>query len=40
MALAKNTRNMGLDILRALAMFFVISQHILGQGGLVEHAAA
>lgn len=33
-------RNIGLDALRALAMFFVICQHILGQGGLVEHAAA
>ena len=36
----KNTRNPGLDILRAMAMFFVICQHILGQGGLLEHAAA
>ena len=34
----KSTRNMGLDILRALAMFFVICQHFLGQGELVSHA--
>lgn len=35
-----NKRNLGIDLLRALAMFFVICLHILGQGGLVEHAAA
>lgn len=33
-------RNLGLDLLRALAMFFVICQHIIGQGGLMENAAA
>ncbi|MBQ2854019.1 MAG: acyltransferase [Oscillospiraceae bacterium] len=32
-------RDLGLDILRALAMFFVICLHILGQGGLVEQSA-
>lgn len=37
---AKNGRNLGIDLLRALSMFFVICLHILGQGGLVEHAAA
>lgn len=31
-------RNIGLDFLRALAMFFVICQHFLGQGELVSHA--
>lgn len=35
----ENTRNMGIDLLRALAMFFVICQHILGQGGVVANAA-
>lgn len=35
----KSNRNMGLDILRALAMFFVICQHLLGQGGLIANAA-
>lgn len=33
-------RHIGLDILRALAMFFVICQHILGQGGVLGNAAA
>ena len=33
-------RNIGLDVLRALAMFCVICQHLLGQGGLVANAAA
>ena len=37
--LSKTTRNMGIDVLRAIAMFFVICHHILGQGGLVAHAA-
>ena len=37
---AKSTRNPGIDLLRALSMFFVICLHLLGQGGLVEHAAA
>ena len=36
----KSNRNIGLDVLRALAMFFVICQHLLGQGGLVANAAA
>lgn len=35
---AKNTRNIGIDLLRALAMLFVICQHILGQGGVLEHS--
>ncbi len=30
-----NSRNLGIDLLRALAMFFVICQHFLGQGELV-----
>lgn len=34
----KRNRNLGIDALRALAMFFVICQHILGQGGLVAGA--
>lgn len=37
---AKNIRTFGIDILRALAMFFVICQHILGQGGVLGNAAA
>ena len=37
-AYTKNNRNLGIDILRALAMFFVIIQHIIGQGGLLENA--
>ena len=32
-------RNMGLDILRAMAMFLVIVLHFVGQGGLLSHAA-
>ena len=35
---AKNNRNLGIDILRGIAMFFVICQHILGQGGIVANA--
>ena len=35
---AKNNRNLGIDLLRALAMFFVIIFHLVGQGGLVGHA--
>ncbi len=31
-------RNLGIDLLRALAMFFVIIWHFIGQGGLLEHA--
>ncbi len=31
-------RNLGIDLLRALAMFFVICLHFLGQGELVIHA--
>ena len=34
----KNKRNPGIDLLRALAMFFVIIWHFIGQGGLLEHA--
>lgn len=34
----KNNRNLGIDLLRALAMFFVIIWHFIGQGGLLEHA--
>lgn len=37
--LSKTTRKTGIDVLRAIAMFFVICLHILGQGGLVAHAA-
>lgn len=37
---AKSSRNLGIDLLRALAMFFVICQHILGQGGLVAYTQA
>ncbi len=33
-----NRRNLGIDLLRAVAMFFVICQHLLGQGELVVHA--
>ena len=35
---AKSSRNLGIDLMRAMAMFFVICLHILGQGGLVAHA--
>lgn len=35
---AKKSRNLGIDLMRAMAMFFVICLHILGQGGLVAHA--
>ena len=31
-------RNYGIDLLRGIAMFFVICQHIIGQGGLLENA--
>ena len=34
----KNKRNLGIDLLRALAMFFVIIRHFIGQGGLLKHA--
>lgn len=34
---AKNSRNSGIDLLRAVAMFFVILWHFIGQGGLLEH---
>lgn len=30
-------RNLGIDLLRGLAMFFVIIWHFIGQGGLLEH---
>ena len=33
-------RNLGIDLLRGLAMFFVIIWHFVGQGGLLEHAEA
>lgn len=33
-----NRRNYGIDILRCLSMLFVIVQHILGQGGIMEYA--
>lgn len=36
----RNKRNLGIDLLRALAMFLVIIWHILGQGGLLEQAEA
>lgn len=35
---AAGKRNMGLDLLRAVAMLFVIIWHFIGQGGLLEHA--
>ena len=35
----KNDRNLGIDILRALAMFFVICWHLIGQGGVFASAA-
>ena len=31
-------RNPGIDLMRAMAMFFVICLHLLGQGGLIAHA--
>ncbi len=34
----RSARNMGIDLLRGLAMFFVIIWHFIGQGGLLEHA--
>lgn len=34
----KNKRNLGIDLLRALAMFLVIIWHFIGQGGLLEYA--
>ncbi len=37
---AKNNRNLGIDLLRAVAMFFVIILHFVGQGGLLSHAAS
>ena len=37
-ATEKCSRNLGIDLMRAMAMFFVICIHILGQGGLVGHA--
>lgn len=36
----KNGRSLGIDALRALSMFFVLCQHILGQGGVAEAARA
>lgn len=35
---ARKSRNLGIDLMRAMAMFFVICLHILGQGGLIAHA--
>lgn len=37
-AISGSLRNPGLDLLRAVAMFFVICQHIIGQGGLLGNA--
>lgn len=34
----KNSRNLGIDLLRAIAMFFVIIWHFIGQGGLLEYS--
>ena len=34
----KNGRNLGIDLLRGLAMFFVILWHFIGQGGLLDHS--
>ena len=34
----KTGRNMGIDLLRGIAMFFVIIWHFIGRGGLLEHA--
>lgn len=34
----RNTRNYGIDLLRGIAMFFVIMAHVTGQGGLLEQA--
>lgn len=36
--LTRTNRNLGIDALRAFSMFFVICQHILGQGGVVAVA--
>lgn len=33
-------RNLGIDLLRGLAMFFVIILHFIGQGGLLKHTEA
>lgn len=33
-----NNRNLGIDLLRAVAMFFVVILHFIGQGGLLDHA--
>lgn len=35
---ANYNRNLGIDLLRALAIFFVITWHFIGQGGLLEHS--
>ena len=32
----KEKRNLGIDMLRSISMFFVICQHILGQGRIIE----
>ena len=37
---AKNNRNLGIDLLRAIAMLFVVILHFVGQGGLLSHAQA
>lgn len=34
--MVKKERNMGIELLRILAMFFVVLLHILGQGGVLE----
>lgn len=36
---SRSRRNLGIDCLRAVSMFFVICAHILGQGGLLSAAA-
>lgn len=36
---ARNNRNLGIDLLRGVAMFFVVIWHFIGQGGLLEHTA-
>lgn len=35
---AGNSRNLGIDLLRGLAMFFVIIWHFIGQGGMLAHS--
>ena len=35
----ESSRNHGVDLLRLLAMFYVLVLHVLGQGGVLEAAA-